>query len=112
MSRKDVAAVYGGTMGDQFAKYMLEALNGGEGSKKLLESYDKISAQSKVVEDKMNELYTAIDGLDEEEARRFSGIYEEFNKLLVEFQDMILTVQGIINDGGTDDGGTDDAAQS
>lgn len=84
-------------MGKKFIQYISEASNSVEKSNKLMDSYETINKQAKVTEERMNELYTMIDGLDSEESRKFSNIYEEFNKLLVEFQDMILTVQQIIN---------------
>ncbi len=89
-------------MGKKFIQYISEASAAVEKSNKLLDAYETINKQAKSTEDKMNELYTMIDGLDPEESGKFSSIYEEFNKLLVEFQDMVLTVQQIINE-TTDD---------
>ena len=72
-------------------------VDAGDDKKELEAAYVKIKKQAETTEKTMNQLYTTIDEMSPEENAQFMSVYDNLNQLLLGFQDMVITIQRLIN---------------
>ena len=69
----------------------------------IVRQYNRVKKMAGEAEERMDELYTKIENMSDSENTQFLRVYEQFNEMLVQFQDMIITVQQLYSKGELED---------